>query len=1492
MDASRADDTGTGASWATAKKTIQAAVNMTGTGDTVMVTNGVYNTGKTATPGYALNNRVVITNDITLRSINGPDATVIEGSGTNWFNTLSAVRCVYMKRGTLDGFTLQSGTTYGASLSGSDAFDRSGGGVNMNTAASGTSVTNCIIQNCVAYLGGGSFSGTLGKCRIVANSATYGGGSRDGTLNNCLLSRNSSYCGGGSDNCTLTACTLTGNNAKDGGGGGTYNCTLRNCVLLGNTATGNGGGAAGGSLDNCSISGNVAYNGGGVHNGTQNNCVLSCNTASNTGGGANYGTLRNCIVWANNRQDGTVNNYESSSFSYSCTTPLPSGAGNIDADPQFVDAQNFLLRVGSPCLDTGNNGYVTIANDLAGNPRVQNGTVDMGAYEGGVQAAAMPAFDPPSGALFTNSIVVTITCETEEVIVRYTLDGSDPSESSSAYTEPLVLNEAATVVARAFKSGLLSSCAYAHYRPNIYYVDASRSDDSGVGTSWNTAKKTIQAAVNLTVAGDTVLVTNGVYNVGNTITPGYSLNNRVVITNAINVRSVNGPSVTVIEGSGTNWFNTSSAIRCVYMNRGTLEGFTLQNGATYGSGIGGSDCYDRSGGGVNMYNAASGTTVTNCVIQNCTARSGGGAYYGAPVGITAYCTLDNSVLRGNTASYGGGSMGFTLNNCTLSENAAFEGGGSYGSSLNNCTLSSNTAYSDGGGAIFSTLDNCTLSGNVASCGGGSSEGTLNNCMLSGNIAYSNGGGTSGGTLNNCMLLDNTASNGGGASGASGCTLNNCTLSGNRAASYGGGTYYGTLNNCTLSGNTAVYGGGASGGTLSNCIVWGNVKPDGTTNNHASTAFFYSCSTPLPSGVGNIATEPQFVDMLNLRLRAGSPCLDAGDNAYMMLLTDLAGNPRIQNGTVDMGAYEGGVLATAIPVFDPPSGIRFPDSLDLSVSCATENAVIHYTLDGSEPNETNETYSVPLRLTSSATIRAGAFKAGFAAAQAMAIYTRCVVDPVISPASGTIGTNALTVTISCATESAVIRYTLDGTEPTEVSPAYTNDITLTESATVAAKAIKPGLEASRTVSSEFTVIQAVATPALNPPSGSVATNNLTVLITCAPPWASIRYTLDGSVPTIENGNSYWGQIVLTQSATVRARAFYYDMADSAVASANYTVLQAVAAPVLLPADGTIYTGLRKVTMSCATAGVEIHFTTNGIEPTRTSTRYTGPFNISKSTTFKVKAFKDGMADSPTVTATYYTLSPLSEALDVTNLVVTTDTYAPWLPQTAVTHDGIDAAQSGAILDFGYTRMRASLTGPGTLSFWWKVSCEDDPDADNWDYLGFAVDYAERSRIDGTTDWMRVVCTIGVGTHTVIWEYRKDESVSVGEDCGWVDQLSFIPGNSTATFTTPIPVPYSWLDQYPVLLNLASGNYETAAQADVDGDGHLAWQEYVTGSNPTNRQSVFRALIAVSNGSPWIVWTPDLGTARVYTVEGRTNLNDSAWGSTNAGSRFFRVRVDMP
>ncbi len=95
-----------------------------------------------------------------------------------------------------------------------------------------------------------------------------------------------------------------------------------------------------------------------------------------------------------------------------------------------------------------------------------------------------------------------------------------------------------------------------------------------------------------------------------------------------------------------------------------------------------------------------------------------------------------------------------------------------------------------------------------------------------------------------------------------------------------------------------------------------------------------------------------------------------------------------------------------------------------------------------------------------------------------------------------------------------------------------------------------------------------------------------------------------------------------------------MTGSATATAAYTIgtTQTVAAPVFSPAGGT-YTSAQTVTITCATSGAEIRYTTDGSEPTASSLLYSSPLTVSATTTIKAKAMKSGITSSATVTQTY-------------------------------------------------------------------------------------------------------------------------------------------------------------------------------------------------------------------------------------------------------------------
>ncbi len=116
-----------------------------------------------------------------------------------------------------------------------------------------------------------------------------------------------------------------------------------------------------------------------------------------------------------------------------------------------------------------------------------------------------------------------------------------------------------------------------------FYV-APGGNDANLGINWAQPKFTIQSAIDAAGVGDVVMVTNGVYDSGTRVTPGFHVSNRVVITRNITVQSVNGPSVTFISGLNGTSGSLADSVRCVYITNGVLSGFSLTNGSTVASG--------------------------------------------------------------------------------------------------------------------------------------------------------------------------------------------------------------------------------------------------------------------------------------------------------------------------------------------------------------------------------------------------------------------------------------------------------------------------------------------------------------------------------------------------------------------------------------------------------------------------------------------------------------------------------------------------------------------------------------------------------------------------------------------------------------------------------------------------------------------------------------------------------------------------------------------
>ncbi|MEJ7644963.1 MAG: chitobiase/beta-hexosaminidase C-terminal domain-containing protein [Chryseolinea sp.] len=158
-----------------------------------------------------------------------------------------------------------------------------------------------------------------------------------------------------------------------------------------------------------------------------------------------------------------------------------------------------------------------------------------------------------------------------------------------------------------------------------------------------------------------------------------------------------------------------------------------------------------------------------------------------------------------------------------------------------------------------------------------------------------------------------------------------------------------------------------------------------------------------------------------------------------------------------------------------------------------------------------------------------------------------MTPTFSPAAGTYSSTQA-VTISTLTSGASIRYTTDGSNPTASSTLYSTPVNVSASMTLKAIGIKSGLANSAIGAAAYTI--QVATPTFTPGPGTYnSTQSVTILT--ATSGASIRYTTDGSTPTIAS-TLYTAPITVSATTTLRAIGIKTGLANSAVASSAYVI----------------------------------------------------------------------------------------------------------------------------------------------------------------------------------------------------------------------------------------------------------------------------------------------------------------------------------------------------
>jgi hypothetical protein len=465
---------------------------------------------------------------------------------------------------------------------------------------------------------------------------------------------------------------------------------------------GSGGGVSlnGGILRNCTIVGNKVADGGGVtrNGGTIQNCIIVNNvTGSDAGPGAPN--------WRN---------ADATAYQNVCT-PVSVGTGCVTADPAFMDAasSNYRLLLGSPCIDAG----MTIAGlpetDLAGSPRVTGLRVDIGAYEYDARVVSCGISATPSRAVTAADVVLTasvfgfdastnllqytwtlddeagapVQSGTGLSVVRHTYDALGRYNVRLAVYEPSSGKSAVTVLTNAV-----------HIAPATLCLVQTNALPVAPYDSWQKAATNLQDVMSEAVGGCTVLISNGTYEVVQTI----------VLNEGITLRGVNGFGRTTLRG------NKVTGVRILELNHASavVEELTIRGGKTVSIGF---------GGGVNI--SAVGGTLRRCLVtdnaqggytRGCGINQLGGLVTGCIISNNAACETaggiaiaggicENSLITASRAGNGGGVRlsGGTLRNCTVTGNAATGTGvNGYGGGV----------WRDGGGTII----NCIIWGNTAS----------------------------------------------------------------------------------------------------------------------------------------------------------------------------------------------------------------------------------------------------------------------------------------------------------------------------------------------------------------------------------------------------------------------------------------------------------------------------------------------------------------------------------------------------------------------------------------------------------------------------------------------------------------------------------------------------------------------------------------------------------------------------------------------------------
>lgn len=408
---------------------------------------------------------------------------------------------------------------------------------------------------------------------------------------------------------------------------------------------------------------------------------------------------------------------------------------------------------------------------------------------------------------------------------------------------------------------------------------------------------------------------------------------------------------------------------------------------------------------------------------------------------------------------------------------------------------------------------------------------------------------------------------------------------------------------------------------------------------------------------------------------------------------------------------------ATPVFAPSDGV-FGGFGEFTLSCSTPGASIYYTLDGSPVTpQTGILYTgTPVLVVTSTVPKAKAFLNGLVDSDtATAQFQIDLLTLSFNIAGGVFPIDSPpTIVPIINNQDADVYYTTDGSEPTELSTPFTSPFVPTPNVTLKARGFLAPALPSNIVSETYQF--RLNAPVLDTVSGTYISERL---VSATPAAIGVNeYRIDG-------GSWVVGDSVLVQvSSVVDWRAVEAGYVTSDITSVNITIQ--CAAPTISPNGGVVGT-LDPITLATATSGAQIYYTTNGSEPTQSSTLYTGTFTLSANATVRAKAFKSGTLPSDITSAAFTTID--ADAAAFLNAAGITD---------ETQREGIALLVDGLKADATWAKLRGIFPVVGGGADNHKYNLKDPRDLDaafRLSFIGGWVHNSNGMQANGTDGYAR-------------------------------------------------------------------------------------------------------------------------------------------------------------